>query len=108
LSVPDVSGYGWAWLQVRAWEARLGGTYEEVVALDRGGYGESPLFYAQGGDPFLALPGLPGPLIGLQSFSLRPAPEPAATFVIVLGLACFFVCRARRRSTTAHAQVNGK
>ena len=33
LVVRSVPPYGYAWLQVRAWDARLGGTYEEVMAL---------------------------------------------------------------------------
>jgi len=59
-------------LQVRAWDARLGSTYEEVSARGIDGYGESPLFYAQGNG--ISPNGvLPAPLIGLRSFSLRPA-----------------------------------
>jgi hypothetical protein len=86
LSVPSVPPNGWAWLQVRAWEARLGPTYEEVAALGVGGYGESPLFYAQGGNPY-DYKGLPKPLIGLQSFSLLPViPEPSASALVLLGL----------------------
>ncbi len=69
--VKDVVG-GLAWLQLRAWDARLGGTYEEAVARGLGGYGESPLFYALGGGQGGG-PSLPGPLIGLKSFKLRAA-----------------------------------
>jgi hypothetical protein len=86
LSVLAVPPNGFAWLQVRAWDARLGATYEEVAGLAVGGYGESPLFYAQGGNPLISPPGNPGPLIGLQSFSLRPiVPEPSTWALLALG-----------------------
>lgn len=85
LSVISVPPAGWAWLQVRAWDARLGITYEEVAGLGIGGYGESPLFYQQGGNPFDLL-GTPPRLIGLQSFSLRPVvPEPSTWALLALG-----------------------
>src|SRR5713101_5466972 len=65
---------GFAWLQVRAWDARLGATYDDVAKLGLGGYGQSNLFEAAGGDPYPCLPpgdqGVPKPMIGLQSFSL--------------------------------------
>ena len=65
---------GWAWLQVRAWDIRQGPTYEEVSVRGLGGYGESPLFYAQGSPgPFCDPPCIPAALIGLQSFKLRAA-----------------------------------
>jgi len=92
-------GGGYAWLQVRAWDARLGPTYEAVAALGIGGYGESPLFYARGSDPFLALPEPPAPLIGLQSFSLRPiVPEPSswALLAVAATASCWLVRRYRR------------
>ena len=90
LAISDIVPRGWAWLQVRAWDARLGSTYEQVAALGIGGYGESPLFYAQGGDPFDQFP-TPAPLLGLQSFSLRPVvPEPSAATLLGLGLASFW------------------
>ena|SRR5436190_4027019 len=60
-----------SWLQVRAWDNRLGSTYAEAAARGLGGYGESPLFYAAGtwaSDQF----GIPAELIGLKSFKLRP------------------------------------
>jgi hypothetical protein len=68
----NISAGQLAWLQVRAWDARLGATYEDVASLGIGGYGESNLFQDSGGDPFAPVPGLPGILVGLESFSLRP------------------------------------
>jgi hypothetical protein len=74
-----------AWLQVRTWDARLGTTYEEVVSLGVGGYGESPLFFTDGADPTILQN--PSPLIGLQSFNLRPVvPEPSTLALVVLGI----------------------
>jgi hypothetical protein len=91
VSVPTVRPFGWAWLQVRAWDSRLGSTYEEVAALGIGGYGESPLFYAQGNSPYADPPMDPALLIGLQSFSLRPVPEPSTLGLLSLGgmVLCF-------------------
>jgi hypothetical protein len=83
LGVPP--GAGLAWLEVRAWDTRLGARYEDVVGLGLGGYGESPRFSAYGSNPFDLL-GVPAPLIGLQSFSLLPEiPEPSAVGLLVLG-----------------------
>ena len=78
--VPGVAPGSYAWLQVRAWDARLGATYETVVARGLGGYGESPLFYTYSGG---ASPNgdLPPPLYGLKSFSLR-----AATGLLMKGI----------------------
>jgi len=99
LVVPTVSPRGFAWLQVRAWDARLGPTYEAVAALGIGGYGESPLFYARGSDPFLALPEPPAPLIGLQSFSLLPIiPEPSSWALLAMGGGALWALVRRRRS----------
>jgi hypothetical protein len=72
------------WLQVRAWDTRLGGAYEDVVALGIGGYGESDLFQHRGGD---CDAGPPEPLFGLESFSLLPVvPEPSCSVLLLLGL----------------------
>jgi hypothetical protein len=86
LSVLTAPPGGWAWLQVRAWDTRLAGTYEQVAALGLGGYGESPLLYARGGNPYDQFPE-PGRLIGLQSFSLLPVvPEPAMGWLLLAGI----------------------
>ena len=99
LSVLAVPPGGYAWLQVRAWDARLGATYEEVAALGIGGLGESPLFYAQGRNPLLTPPDLPGPLIGLQSFNLRPiVPEPSTWALLALGGAAVWWAVRRKRA----------
>ena len=80
VKVPGTAGGSYIWLQVRAWDARLGATYEAVVARGLGGYGESPLFYNRGGggSPNGEEPGL---LYGLKSFSLR-----AATGLLMKGI----------------------
>jgi hypothetical protein len=84
--VSTVEASGFAYLQMLAWDASLGGAYEEVVAKGLGGYGESPIFYAQGGNPLGPLPTVPAPLIGLESFSLRAViPEPSTWTLFALG-----------------------
>jgi hypothetical protein len=104
LAVPSMFNGGYSWLQVRAWDAELGGTYEEAAARGIGGYGESPLFYADGGDPTKILPEVPGPLIGLESFSLRPlVPEPSTWILFLLGGIGLW-CATRRRSRTGGSQ----
>jgi hypothetical protein len=94
VTVDNRSCGGYAWLQVRAWDSRLGATYDEVASLGLGGYGESPLFYALGGDACSATGRVPQALIGLQSFSL--VPEPGTWALLVLG-GGFLFWRWRRR-----------
>ena len=75
-----------AWLQVRAWDTRLGNSYEEVVASGLGGYGESDMIRLVGGNP-CENPTTPAQLVGLESFSLRAVvPEPSAALLLLLGL----------------------
>jgi hypothetical protein len=80
--VRDVCGLP-AWLEVRAWDARLGSSYDEVVALGLGGYGQSALFQLHGSDVCLPNPPPPPALVGLQSFSL--VPEPSTWALLALG-----------------------
>lgn len=83
--VPNVIPGVFCWLQVRAWDARLGSTYEEVAKLNLGGYGESNLFQDAGG-PAEHLP-LPGFMYHLQSFSLLPeVPEAHTACLLIIGL----------------------
>jgi len=78
---------GMAWVEVRAWDARLGNSYEDVVALGDGGYGSSELIYRIAGEETWSFP-----LIGLQSFSL--VPEPSLALLFPAGL-LLIVCAKR-------------
>ena len=89
-AVPGVVPGGPAWVQVRAWDARLGGSYEQVVALDIGGYGESNLFRLNSGG---CLQCEPSYLVGLQSFSL--VPEPSLVVLLLLGLPLLLLRKRR-------------
>jgi len=103
MAVIDIPPGGSAWLQVRAWDARLGGTYEDAVALGLGGYGESPLFFADGGDPLRLEAG--GLLIGLESFSLRPiVPEPSTSALLAVGGVIMWLVRQRRNASNRDNQ----
>jgi hypothetical protein len=100
LSVFDLSPHGWAWLQMKVWDVRLGATFEAAVARGMGGYGQSTLVYAQGGNPNEPLPTPAAPLIGLQSFSVLPViPEPSTWLLMIGGMAGLLLA-SRRRSRT--------
>jgi hypothetical protein len=95
VQITNVCG-GPAWLQVLAWDARLGASYDDVVALGVGGYGQSTLFQLHGSDICMPNPPPVPPLVGLQSFSL--VPEPSPVLLLLLGLpGLLLFCRRRRR-----------
>ena len=97
VSIDNVECGAFAWLQVRAWDARLGATYDDVAALGLGGYGESALFYTYGGEGCSATGRNSQPLRGLESFSLRPIPEPSTWVMLALGGGLLFLrCRRKR------------
>jgi hypothetical protein len=68
-NIPGVIPGDQAFVQVRAWDARLGASYEEAEARNIGGYGESEVFTVITGGCFQCIPRY---LVGLKSFSLRP------------------------------------
>lgn len=98
MTVWAAPGNGFAWVQVRAWDARVGATYEDVLARGLGGYGESSLLYIEGGNPLGMPPTVPRPLTGLESFSLRPViPEPSTWTLLALGGATLYWLSRRKR-----------
>ena len=96
VNIASVSCGGAAWLQVRAWDARLGPNYEEVLKLGIGGYGASNVFFADHGGNPCGLPSPPELLYSLQSFHLLPVvPEPSPALLFLLALP-WLIWRCRR------------
>jgi hypothetical protein len=88
------AGGSTVFVQVRAWAASLGTTYEAAVAKGQGQFGElaQALSVASGGG---GTPPAPATfLVGLTSFSLAAVPEPSVIALGVLGAA---VLALRRR-----------
>lgn len=79
-------------VQLRAWNAAAGMTYEEAAASPIGVVGKSIV-----GSSSVTAPGYnPGFLHDdMQPFAVYPVPEPPASIVIAIGIACvvFFKCR---------------
>jgi hypothetical protein len=97
--VPGTPELGWAWLQVNVWSVTKGATYEDAVASGEGGYGQSALFYAQGGGQNVLV--TPRELIGLTSFSvLEPIPEPAVGWLAIGALAVLALARRAVKGRT--------
>ena len=74
--------------QIRAWDATLGATYAEALTQGRGGLGESNIATQWAGIGNGTAASVPGPAIGLQSFSLSPltVPEPSAYALFGVGV----------------------
>lgn len=87
VTVPTVPDFSKAFVQLRAWEASGGASFEAAQAAGRK-TGESPVFQVVVGSRWI---GLPAPLIGLQSFAL--VPEPARAWLLAVGLAGLALAR---------------
>jgi hypothetical protein len=99
---PTTPGAGFAWFQVRIWEAAFGSSYEAVVAncVPQNGRfglaGTSNIIRVKTGDPVNNIP--PGSLIGLQPFIIAEAcvPEPSSIALAALGLGTLVLLRRRK------------
>ncbi len=90
LTIPGTSSETLAYLQLRAWEADAGPTFEEAVSAG-GKYGVSNIVPMRTVMP----PGTPNDPVGLQSFCL--VPEPATGALLALGGAALLALAPRRR-----------
>jgi len=92
-SIPGVTPGGNAQVQIRAWSASAGSTYEAALAAG-GAVGSSDvLTLATGGGG--APPGPPADLVGLKSFSLNVIPEPSTLALGILGAALLVIRRRK-------------
>jgi hypothetical protein len=93
-SIPNVTPGSLAVVQVRAWTAAAGSTYEQAMASTSptARAGKSNMLTVQTKASALELP---VNMVGLQSFALTPVPEPA---VFALGALGLFVVTMRARA----------
>lgn len=93
-----------AWVELRAWDTRLGATFEEAQQMAKGGFGSSDPFQVRAGRVTGA--GIsPAYLTGLKSFSLAPIAEPAASLLLFLPIACFSLQSKRCRRFVVHIKT---
>lgn len=92
-TIPGVAESGTAQVKMVAWASSLGATYEEVVAKNQGGWGESALL------PSVATGGGLTPaqnLVGLQGFEIRTiVPEPSIAALGLLGAGLLLIRRKK-------------
>lgn len=90
-TVPTVAPGVAAFVQVVAWDASAGATYEAAVAAG-GKHGSSSVFQVTTGGAGTP-PGLPANLVGLTSFNL--VPEPATYALLALGAGALLIRRRK-------------
>lgn len=93
VTIASVTAGNNAFIQLRAWEAAGGTSYEAAQAAGKQFGSSTTLTIATGGGG--SPPAVPAPLTGLQSFSLQAIPEPSTLALGVLGFAALML---RRRS----------
>jgi len=91
-TLAGITAGGNAQIQVRAWLASGGATYEAALGKVPSGI-SSTITVATGGAG--SPPGLPTALLGLQSFHLNPVPEPTTIALGLLGAGALFLRRRK-------------
>jgi len=90
-----VTAGGDATVQIRAWNAAAGATYEAASAAANGIFGKSNLINVKTGGAG-APPGPPTDLVGLQGFAVNPVvPEPTTVALGLLGAGLLFLRRRK-------------
>jgi hypothetical protein len=101
VELADVEGGKEVTVQMRVWNAEAGNTYEEAATNPLGVVGESNLLYTMTGNaPDPSRPGvftLPTEMVGVQSFSVFPVPEPSACAIICCGLLIGCILKITRK-----------
>lgn len=88
--MPDVRPGQQATLQMRAWNAEAGASYEAAAASPLGVVGKSNLV-----NLWVGSPEMPAPMAGLFGFSVVPLPEPSTLALAVLGVALLALRRPK-------------
>jgi hypothetical protein len=94
IAIPGIGEGSTAVLQVRTWDNQGGTltTWDLFLASPRIGYGISPTFTS----PALGGNAPPPNMVGLQSFSFYPIPEPGTYALIGLGTLILWMFRRRK------------
>jgi hypothetical protein len=96
VTIPGIAAGGPAFVQLRAWAAASGTSYEDAAAKSDGVIGASAvLSLAATGNPSAQPPGTPVNLVGLQGLSLAVVPEPSTWALLALGLGALALRRRK-------------
>lgn len=96
VTIAGIPAGGAAFVQLRAWAAASGSSWDEASGNPVGEFGSSGIInLASTGDPTASPPGLPAALVGLQPFTLEVVPEPSTWALLALGLGALALRRRK-------------
>jgi hypothetical protein len=96
VTIEGIPAGGAAFIQLRAWAAASGSSWDEASGNPVGEFGSSNIIgLASTGDPTASPPGLPAALVGLQPFTLEVVPEPSTWALLALGLGALALRRRK-------------
>lgn len=96
VTIPGIAAGGAAFVQLRAWAAASGSSWEAAAANPTGEIGMSGVVsLAATGNPTASPPGTPVALVGLTPFSLQIVPEPSTWALLALGLGALALRRRK-------------
>ena len=96
VTIDSIAAGGAAFVQLRAWAAASGSSWDEAVSQAVYEAGQSgTINLPNTGNPNAAPPGLPVALTGLQPFQLEVIPEPSTWALLLLGLGALALRRRK-------------